>query len=184
MARASRLRILYLTHLSTPATDRIIYGAIHRGSVRRILEVGLGLGQRALRMIEVAGYHAAAREIHFTGVDPFEDRAAGDVPGLSLRMAYRLLRPTGARVQLLPGEPFTALSRAADRLAPMDLLVISAGQNGPSMHRAWFYLPRLMHRQSLVFVESRANGNGLSVERVDWLGANRRAIASVVRRAA
>jgi hypothetical protein len=104
-------------------------------------------------MIQAAGLHAPVEQIHYTGVDPFESRTACDGPGVTLRMAHRLLRSTGARIQLLPGDPFGALSRAANGLSGSDLVVISARQNPKSLARAWFYLPRMLTETSLVLIE-------------------------------
>jgi hypothetical protein len=180
----SRLRIFYLTHLSAPAADRPIYRAIHRHKVQHILELGLGDGQRALRMIEVAAHCIPLKSVFFTGIDPFEADARPNGPGLTLKMAHRLLKSTGARIQLVPGDPFTALARSADRLGPADLVVLSAGLDPESVQRAWFYLPRLTHAGTQVFVESKMPGGVASLELLTHQDVQRRAVASVMRRAA
>jgi hypothetical protein len=38
----------------------------------------------------------------------------------------------------------------------MDLLLISAGHDEKSLAGAWFYVPRMLHARSHVYVESRA----------------------------
>jgi hypothetical protein len=110
---------------------------------------------RALRMIEIASVGVPARQVQYIGIDPFEDRTPDDGPGLSLKEAHRLLARTGARIQLLPGDPATALARAANSLKNVDLVVISAGPNVAELAPMWFYFPRMLHAGSVVLVEEK-----------------------------
>jgi hypothetical protein len=82
----------------------------------------------------------------------FEAREARH-PGLTLKEAYTQLRPLGAKVQLVPGDPFSALARVANSSVGTQLLIISADQDAASLARAWFYVPRMLAEQSQVFVE-------------------------------
>jgi hypothetical protein len=61
-----------------------------------------------------------------------------------LKEAYRLLKATGAQVQLIPGDPGSALPRSANALGQMDLVTISADYDAESFAGGWFYLPRLL----------------------------------------
>jgi hypothetical protein len=158
-----RLRYLYLAHFSQPAADRPLYRRIRRQKVRRIVELGVGLLTRATRMIEVAAAETSPENVTYTGVDLFELRSAADCAGVSLKLAHRQLMPTGARIRLLPGDPFTALSRAANELTETDLLVISANQDAQSLAKAWFYVPRMLHARSQVLVERCKPGDGTSL---------------------
>ena len=153
MPAPNHLRVLYLTHLSKPASDRALYRAIRGRAIARILHVGIGLGERALRMIEMARLHVPDEGIEYTGVDRFEDRDESDGPGLSLKAAHRMLKQTGARIHLLPGDPFAAVARAANSLARTDLVVISSRGKADWLERAWFYFPRMLHDRSLVYLE-------------------------------
>ena len=159
MPDTSRFRVLYLSHLSQPALNRPIYQAIRRRKVRRIVELGIGTCQRALRMIEVARLNAPVRQIYYTGTDLFEDRSPADGSGVTLKTAHRLLKSSGARIQLVPGDPLTALARTANNLADTDLVILSHGQAQTSPDRVWFYLPRVLHASSLVLIE-RMNADG------------------------
>ena len=69
---SSRLRIFYLLYLSKPTADRPIFRAISRQKACKFLELGIGVGRRAVRMIEVAGQFTPLRKIHYAGIDPFE----------------------------------------------------------------------------------------------------------------
>ena len=94
MAGLSRLRLFYLLHLSKPASDRLVYREIRRLKARKVVELGLGTGQRAVHIIEVLKEFHEVRDIHYTGVDLFEARTAADGPGISLREAHCLLKAT------------------------------------------------------------------------------------------
>jgi SAM-dependent methyltransferase len=154
VAGLSRLRLFYLLHLSKPASDRLVYREIRRLKTRKIVELGLGTGQRAVHIIEVLKEFHEARDIHYTGVDLFEARTAADGPGTSLREAYRLLKATGARIQLVPGNVHEALSRTANGISQVDFLVISGCIPPEQLARAWFFLPRMIHAQTQVFQET------------------------------
>jgi hypothetical protein len=104
-------------------------------------------------MIELASCGVPVGEVRYTGVDPFEGRSEMDGPGMTLKMAHRLLKATGARVQFVPGEIPAALARTANMLGLIDLLVIAGRLPPQQLAQAWFYVPRLLHEQSQVFLE-------------------------------
>ena len=151
MATTSSLRVFYLSHLSSPAADRLIYREIRRQKAHKILELGIADGRRAMRMIDLAGRYHPSEDIQFTGLDLFEDRSSADGPGVTLKMAHRLLKATGARVRLIPGDPFSGLSQVANSLGQVDLIVISPRLDPRNLAKAWFYIPRLLHGRSQVF---------------------------------
>jgi hypothetical protein len=104
-------------------------------------------------MIEIARQSAPDAEIQYVGMDLFEARPQSDGPALSLKAAHQTLRGTGAKVQLVPGNPSDGLARMANSLGKVDLLIVPAELDSPSNARAWFFVPRMLHEQSLVFVE-------------------------------
>ena len=126
MLTASRLKFLYLAYFSKPVGDRIIYRAIRKRKVCKILEIGIGKADRAARMIAVAQRGAGGEAIRYVAIDPFEARRPEDGSGLSLKEAHRLLKSTTAQVQLIPGDPAAALTRAANALRNMELVIISS----------------------------------------------------------
>jgi hypothetical protein len=180
----SYLRHLYLAYLSQPKADRPLYRLIRRLRIHRIVEMGVGSGLRSQRLIRAAQGADPAAVVRYTGIDLFESRAESALPGLSLKEAYRMLKATGAQTQLVPGDPFSALARVANGLTGTQLVVISAGLDQTSLARAWFYMPRLLTRESLVFceeVESATNTTQLrqlplaEIERLAGAGERRRA---------
>ena len=96
-----------------------------------------------------------------------------------------LLTATGARIRLLPGDPFTALSRAANSLGGTDLLVVSSRVDPDALARAWFYVPRMLGEESLVLIEeAREPGSPLAVRPISGEEIAQRAAGARRRRAA
>jgi predicted O-methyltransferase YrrM len=156
MAILRSLKCFCLANFSRPASDRCLYRAIRKGRVASIVEIGIGQGLRALRMIEMAV--CSGRQVRYTGIDEFESRGSDAVEGLTLKHAYQCLRQTQAAIQLVPGDPLAALTRTANSLTATDLLVISCDVDADSLLRAWWYVPRMLHRGSLVYVEESVSG--------------------------
>lgn len=152
LAAANLVKYLYLAWFSHPEPHRKLYRLVRRRRPARIVELGIGTADRALRMIAVAQRYAPGGKVSYVGIDLFEARPAG-VPGLSLKEAYRRLRPTGAGIRLLPGDPLTMLSATANSLPGIDLMLISADQDAASLAKAWFYVPRMLHAGSIVLRE-------------------------------
>ena len=94
MSQLGTLKHAYLAYLSQPATDRVIYRLIDKRPIRSILELGVGDGVRAERMIAVASRQQMDTELRYTGIDLFEDRPAG-TPRIALKQAYQQLRQQG-----------------------------------------------------------------------------------------
>lgn len=153
-------RRFYFAYFSLPASDRLVYRSLRKRPVQKILELGIGAGQRTLRMLELLREEQPASAISYAGIDLFEARSEEDGPGLSLKAAHTRLKATGARVRLVPGDPYSALARTANDIGAVDLIVISADQNRPSLSRAWFYFPRMLHAETRVFLEERDTADG------------------------
>jgi hypothetical protein len=144
------LRSLYLLYFSQPANHRPLYKAVRTRAVRSIVEMGMGLGGRTERILEIAGWRGET--LRYTGIDLFEARGDRE-KGLSLKEAYAQLRMPKVRIQLVPGDPHSALMRVANGLTQTDLLLISACQERDSLARAWSWIPRMLTSNSLVLME-------------------------------
>jgi hypothetical protein len=151
----SQLRSIYLRYLSKPQADRSVYREIRRRTVLKIVEMGVGDCRRAMRMIELAKLVSPQKEISYTGIDAFEGRACanGAIAGPSLKAAHQLLRCAPARVRLVPGDLPDALTRVANSLGKIDLLIVPGEVDSPAFARMWHFVPRMLHERSVVFVE-------------------------------
>jgi hypothetical protein len=105
--------------------------------------------------VDLARRGAGSEAVRYVALDLFEARPADRPRGLSLKQTHQMLSPLGAKVQLIPGDPAQALARAANSLQGMDLVLISADYDVASLGGAWFYLPRMLHASSRVYLESR-----------------------------
>ncbi len=158
MKRTSLVRMLYLTAVSKPDHERAIYRCIRRLKANTVVEFGVGTGVRSRRLMTMLLRYHEPQDVQYVGIDLFEARPSA-TPGMTLKQAHRLLSETGGSVRLVPGDPFSALSRTANSLTGTDLIVIGADQDRESLQAAWFYLPRMLHDQSLVMLE-RTEGQG------------------------
>lgn len=184
MLTASRLKYLYLAYFSKPATDRILYWAMARSKVQRILEIGLTDAARTMRLISVAHRYLKGEAVRYTAIDLFEARPK-ESPGLALKDAHKLLKATGAQVQLIPGDPVSALARSANSLQNTDLVLISSQVDDSQLSGAWFYFPRMLHAGSAVYREKRAGEPAvIALERLSSVSIEERANSKSRRRAA
>lgn len=154
MSQLGTLKYTYLTRLSQPATDRILYRSIDKRPLRSILEIGVGNGVRAERLLAVATRQTLDTQLCYTGIDLFEDRPE-DADRIGLRQAYQLLRQQHVKVQLVPGDPLSALARISNYITGVDLVVVAGDQDPDSLARAWMFLPRMIHAQTVVFRQTR-----------------------------
>ena len=136
---------------SKPAADRALFRLLYQRKITTIVELGVGTGRRAERMIRLAAKRGRS-QIRYTGIDLFEARPSF-APGLTYKCAHRLLVATEAHVKLVPGDPFSALGRVANELQGTDLLVVSADQDEAALTRAWFFVPRMLHPESRICLE-------------------------------
>jgi len=161
----SLLRSAYLLYFSQPAADRALYKALAARPIRSIVELGIALADRTPRLLEVAARKGERLPLRYTGIDLFEGRD-GKSPGPSLKQAHAALRLPNVRVQLVPGDPHTALARVANALGGTDLVVIAADQDRESLARAWTWLPRMLTVDSLVFLEQPGGKGGTVWRRI------------------
>jgi hypothetical protein len=152
MSQMGVVKFSYLAYLSQPASDRPIYKWLNQHPVSKIVELGVGDAVRTRRVLELAVAIQPNAPIHYTGIDLFEARPA-DQEQLTLKAAYRLLRPLPVRSRLVPGDPYMALARVANELPGTDLLIIASDQDSEQLQRAWSLMPRMLHSTSQIFLE-------------------------------
>jgi hypothetical protein len=179
---ANGLKALWLAYFSQPAADRILYRTIRKRKLRRIVEIGIEGGQRALRMISLAKRYRPVAEVRYTGIDWFEGRASESAATLSMKQAYRLLRGTSARIHLIPSDANEAFARLANALSANELIVVSSDEPPESLGRIWFFLPRMLAPGAMVLFSRTGEANRawreMSLKEIKSLGgAHRRRAA-------
>lgn len=185
MSTAGLLRSAYLLYFAQPAADRALYKTLKGRKIRSVVQLGIGSGERTSRIVEVLGWEAGNLPLEYTGIDLFEQRPKAEA-GLTLKAAFAQLKFEGVKVRLTPGDPCSALSRVANQLKGVDLLFISADQDRESLERAWFYVPRMIHAETLILAEEPAPKIGHTFRTITPLEVQRLATAAsrAMRRAA
>ena len=164
------LRYAYLSYLSQPAGDRLLWRAVHRERPRSIVQIGMSNRQRTARLLEIALWHQPDQTLRFVGIDLFEGRPE-KLADLSLRQIHADLKQQPIKVQLVPGDPLSALTRTANAIPGNDLLLVHADQDPDSMREAWFFIPRILHDRSVVFQEQAGRWTQLSQADIQSLAA-------------
>lgn len=181
MPRYGLVRRIWLTWFSSPAAERPIYRHVLRTAPKRILELGLGTLVRTERLLAVAASLQQAGQLQYVGLDRFEARLPTDPPGVTLKQAHQRLHAR-AKVQLVPGNIDTSLSRLCNHLGGFDTVIVSAGIDPRHMERCWFFLQRMTGPRTTVFVQAGPEAGGtwtvLGKDRIDELASK-----TVLRRA-
>ena len=154
----SWLKYLQIAFLSKPVENRVLYRAIAKHRPRSIVELGVGLAERSVAMINLARRYQVATDLQYSGLDLFEGRDHR-CPGFTLKRAHRLLGSLSAKVQLFPGDLCGSLARKGNLLANADLFVIDMLDSPETLQRLWVPLARLVQDDSLVYVRQRAAGS-------------------------
>ncbi|MGI9457291.1 MAG: hypothetical protein ACR2NU_12075 [Aeoliella sp.] len=184
MAAIGPLKYAYLALFSKPKRERLLYKHLRSIRGRRIVEVGIGSIDRAVRLVSVAQRFHHDNEVSYTGLDWFEEREVGAAP-MPLIHAHRQLQLTAARVRLVPGFPTATLPQIANSLQRTDLILISSQLNDAALDRVWFYLPRMCHSNTVVLRETLvSDGDESDFEQISIAELKRKAAVRDSRQAA
>jgi hypothetical protein len=148
-----------------------------------MIEIGMGEISRAAAMIEVAQRFAGEKKVWYTGIDLFEARPAGRT-AMSLKEAYRILRGTEAGIRLVPGAPASSLASAANAHPSTDIILIGGDVAESDLNGAWFYVPRMLHENSIVLTERQEADGRVTFNRITRSQIGDWAARESVRRAA
>ena len=155
-----RWKYWYLCNFAKPAANRQLYQKLKRESVTSIVEIGVGQGERITALSKVMMQLRPHTNFRYTGIDLFEGRPQG-ATGLELREAHRRFSGLGLKVQLAPGDAYSALARLANSLTGTDWVFISADQDPEIVAKAMRFLPRMLGPESTVFIEERSGAGEL-----------------------
>ena len=183
VAAVGRWKYLYLAYCSQPKSLRQLYRLLRKRRPTNIVEMGVVDLERSRRLIEVAQRYAEGDKVHYAGFDRFDARLEGSTR-LSLKEAHRVLKATEAKVRLMPGEPSLALTAAANDLLETDLVIFSADIDLTTFQQSWYFVPRMLHSQSLVVREVRDEEGESCFEAIPRVQIERLAQESQTRRRA
>lgn len=184
MAAIGPVKFAYLAYFSKPKSERQIYQQVKKLQVRRIVEVGIGSIERAVRIVSVAQRFSGGAPITYTGFDWFEERSAGQAP-LPLIHAHRQMQLCNAKARLVPGYPPATLPQIANSLQRTDLMLISHLVEDAALERTWFYMPRMCHPGTIVLRERQSGSTGeTTFERLTLDDLERRSLVRRPRHAA
>lgn len=174
---------LWLLHFARPASDRLLWRALHARPIRSVVEIGIENIPRTRRLWDVLAWRDENLPLHYTAMDAFESRPAGQPP-LTLKEAHSALRREGVQVKLIPGDVPSALARSANSLTGTDLLLISAGLDADELSKAWPWMPRMLHAGTIIFQEETDAAHKRSWRRLSIVEIQQRAAAAKGKRKA
>jgi len=117
-------------------------------------------------------------------LDRFEGRTDSDSSGVSLIEAHQILRGRGASVRLVPGDPAVGLVSIANSLGKIDVLIVPAELDAEPFARMWYFVPRILHEGTLVYVEGKSAEGERLLKLKPREEIARQAAAGAIRRAA
>jgi hypothetical protein len=166
MKPVSAAKFFHWTMLAKPASDRAIYRKIKKLRARSIVEIGLGDGVRAERIVQVAQKFGAGQTVKYTGIDLFDGRSEDQSP-LKLIEMHKRLTALGVKPQLVPGELGSSIRRIANSHTRTDLMIVSAGFQEADLDASWFYIPRMLCAGSFLMLQNKADDNFNVMSRLD-----------------
>ena len=166
MKPLSTTRFFQWTMLSKPACDRVIYQQIKKLRARSIVEIGLGDGVRAERIVRVAQKFGAGQTVKYTGIDLFDGRPEEQSP-LKLIEMHKRLTSLGIKPQLVPGNLMASIQRIANSHTRTDLMIVSAGFDQAELESAWFFVPRMLCAGSILMLQNETNASFKAMSRLE-----------------
>jgi hypothetical protein len=153
VSAAGLVRYYWLIYFSQPAADRKIYETLATKPIRSILEIGLGDRLRQQRLFDLCTDRLTGEDrLRYYAVDMFDTRPQG-VPKLTLKQAHASIKHERVQVQLIPGDPLSAITRVANSVKDLDCIIIAGDQNQTLVDEAWRYLPRMISDRITLFRE-------------------------------
>lgn len=147
---ASFWQTFWWSYFAQLPEDRLCYRVIQKHKLVSIMEIGMEDAVRSERMLQVALRTAGPRVVSYVGIDLFEAHPKADSEQLTLKAAHQLLTATGARVKLVPGDVYSALSRTANSLKDIELVVIGWENTPEVMTKCWNLIPRFLSANAII----------------------------------
>lgn len=159
-----------------PKRYKHLYKSIKKIKAKKILEIGVWNGKRAVKMIETA--RKLNEDVEYYGFDLFDDLSEDAYKKeMSKRppsqdSVQNILDTTGAKITLHAGNTLESLPKAVASLPKMDFIFIDGGHSNETVKSDWEAVSVLMHKESIVIFDdywrNRTDGGSkLTVDAID-----------------
>ena len=161
-----------------PKRYKHLYSTIRAQKPRHIMEIGTWNGERAVRMLNLAGQFHGASEIHYYGFDLFEemtpemfDEEISKFPPSRKEVQVKL-EATGANINLYQGNTTVTMPALMDSLPKMDFVFLDGGHSVATIANDWACVEKVMHDETIVifddyWVEKDDEGAKSVVDQID-----------------
>lgn len=158
MSKLSWLQKVYWKHLAKPTSERELVRFVLSTPVESILEIGMGNGERAARLLDLISKTQARPIQRYVGLDEFEG-ASDAREHLKLIAAHRLFTERGLKATLFPGTPANSLLRLTHNVQACDLVIIDESWNADNADGQAIaqWLPRLVKTTGTVIARSHVD---------------------------
>lgn len=161
-----------------PKRYKHLYSTIREHHPRHIMEIGTWNGERAVRMLNLAGQFHGASETHYYGFDLFEEMTPEmyneEISKLppTRREVQDKLEATGANINLYQGNTTVTLPELVPDLPKMDFVFLDGGHSVATIASDWAAVEQVMHDQTVVifddyWVEKTDEGAKTVVDQID-----------------
>ena len=177
MNQLSWYQKFYWSRWGKPTQELELFKYLISTPISSVLEIGVGDGSRMRRLARLVRLPAGCPALRYVGVDLFE--AANDGKRhMSLKQAHQVATQLGFKATLVPGDARSGVGRAANKMAPSDLIICDGGIDSTEPHSvSWgVWLPRIAHDRTVLLGCSEAGGR-LEVTRIDLTRFDHRSAA-------
>ena len=161
-----------------PKRYRHLYSTIRAQKPVQIMEIGTWNGERAVKMLNLAGQYHAPGAVHYHGFDLFEEMTLemyneeiSKMPPTRQEVQEKL-EATGANIHLYQGNTTVTLPESVPNLPPMDFVFLDGGHSVATIANDWACVEKVMHDKTVVifddyWVEKDDEGAKAVVDQID-----------------
>ena len=141
-----------------------LYRTIRAEQPRAIMEIGTWNGERAVRMLNLAGKFHGPGEIHYYGFDLFEEMTPekfeeeiSKFPPIRQEVQEKL-GGTGAHIHLYQGDTTITMPPLVGNLPKMDFVFLDGGHSIKTITNDWACVQQVMHEGTVVIFDDYWEG--------------------------
>jgi len=136
-----------------------LYRTIREMRPRNVMEIGTWNGERAVKMLNLAGELRTPGDIHYYGFDLFEEMTPeifeieiSKIPPTMAEVQAKL-EQTGAEISLHQGDTTVTIPGLLDKLPQMDFVFLDGGHSVNTIASDWACVEKLMHDETVVIFD-------------------------------